>query len=123
VRLTASTLIENDDDENDDDRIVMRTQDIESLRVGDYVEIEGRERTSDGGYLEAIKIEHDDGEDRYEMEGRVTAVTSDSVTVLGLAMLGGSVDLSGFQVGDQVDVEYSRNVGGDYVVFGIEEDD
>jgi sulfur carrier protein ThiS len=123
VRLTASTLIENDDDENDDDRIVMRTQDIESLRVGDYVEIEGRERTSDGGYLEAIKIEHDDGEDRYEMEGRVTVVTSGSVTVLGLAMLGGSVDLSGFQVGDQVDVEYSRNVGGDYVVFGIEEDD
>jgi hypothetical protein len=57
------------------------------------------------------------------MEGRVTAVTSDSVTVLGLAMLGGSVDLSGFQVGDQVDVEYSRNVGGDYVVYGIEEDD
>lgn len=122
VRLTGSTLIENDDD--DDDRIIMRTQDLEDLRVGDSVEIEGRQHTSDGGYLEAIKIERDDdGDNDYEMDGRVTAVTSDSITVMGLTMSRGTTDFTGISVGDKVEVEYFLNRGGDYVVDEIEEDD
>jgi len=122
VMLTGATLIENDDD---DDRVIMRAQDLESLRVGDFVEVEGRQRTSDsGGYLEAIKIEKDDDDGNdYEMEGRVTAVTSDSVTVLGLTMTRGTADLAGISVGDEVEVAYVLNSGGDYVVEDIEEND
>ncbi|MFL1467658.1 DUF5666 domain-containing protein [Marinobacter sp. HN1S83] len=121
VALTSGTLIEDDDD---DDRITMRTQDIESLNVGDFLEIEGRQRSDDGGFLEAIKVEReDDGDDGYEMEGRVTALSSTTVTVMGLEMLRGSADFSGIQVGSDVEVDYFRNSGGDYVVDEIEEDD
>lgn len=121
VALTSGTLIEDDDD---DDRITMRTQDIESLNVGDFLEIEGRQRSDDGGFLEAIKVEReDDGDDGYEMDGRVTALSSTTVTVMGLEMLRGSADFSGIQVGSEVEVDYFRNSGGDYVVDEIEEDD
>ncbi len=121
VVLTSGTLIEDDDD---DDRITMRTQDIESLNVGDFLEIEGRQRSDDGGFLEAIKVEReDDGDDGYEMEGRVTALSSTTVTVMGLEMLRGSADFSGIEVGSDVEVDYFRNSGGDYVVDEIEEDD
>lgn len=124
VMLTVNTLIENDDDEDDEDRIILRTQDIESLGVGDFVEIEGRQRTSDGGFLEAISIEREDGsDDEYEMEGRITAVTDNSITVLGLTMSRGNSDFSGFDVGQEVKIDYQRNTGGDYVVVDIEEDD
>lgn len=124
VVLTGTTLIEDDDDDDDDDRVTMRTTDIESLRVGDFIEVEGRQRSSDGGYLEAIKIERedDDEDDGYELEGRVTAVTSNSVTVLGLTLLRGDEDISDIRVGNQVEVEYFRNNGGDYVIDEIEED-
>lgn len=123
VVLTSGTLIEDDDDD-DDDRITMRTQDIESLNVGDFLEIEGRQRTDGGGFLEAIKVEReDDGDDGYEMEGRVTALSSTTVTVMGLEMLRGSADFSGIEVGSDVEVDYFRNSGGDYVVDEIEEDD
>ncbi|MFL1455082.1 DUF5666 domain-containing protein [Marinobacter sp. GN3S48] len=121
VVLTSGTLIEDDDD---DDRITMRTQDIESLNVGDFLEIEGRQRSDDGGFLEAIKVEReDDGDDGYEMDGRVTALSSTTITVMGLEMLRGSADFSGIEVGSDVEVDYVRNSGGDYVVDEIEEDD
>lgn len=128
VMLTGNTLIEDDDDDDgdDDDRITLRTTDIESLRVGDFIEVEGRQRSAGGGYLEAIKIEReddDDSDDGYELEGRVTAVTSSSVTVLGLTLLRGDEDISDIRVGNQVEVEYFRNNGGDYVIDEIEEDD
>lgn len=124
VVLSSNTLIEDDDD-NDDDSITMRTSDIESLRVGDFIEVEGRQRSSGTDYLEALNIEREDddaGED-FELEGRVTAVTDNSVTVLGLTLLRGDEDISGIRVGNQVEVEYFRNTGGDYVISGIEEDD
>lgn len=124
VVLTGNTLIEDDDDD-DDDSITMRTRDIESLRVGDFIEVEGRQRSSGGDYLEAIKIERedDDGDDGYEMEGRVTAVTDSSITVLGLTLLRGEADFSDISVGNQVEIDYLRNAGGDYVIDEIEEDD
>ncbi|HEY9119075.1 MAG TPA: DUF5666 domain-containing protein [Marinobacter sp.] len=121
VVLTGNTLVEDDDDDNS---ITMRTRDIEGLRVGDFIEVEGRQRVSGGHYLEAVKIEREDGdEDGYEMEARVTAVTDSSVTVLGLTLSGGETDLSGIRVGNQVEVDYFRNAGGDYVLNTIEEDD
>ncbi|MDK8463401.1 DUF5666 domain-containing protein [Marinobacter sp. SS13-12] len=124
VVLTGNTLIEDDDDD-DDDSITMRTRDIESLRVGDFIEVEGRQRSSGGDYLEAIKIERedDDDDDGYEMEGRVTAVTDSSITVLGLTLLRGDANLSDISVGNQVEIDYFRNAGGDYVIDEIEEDD
>jgi hypothetical protein len=123
VVLTGNTLIENDDD--DDDRIILRTEDIESLRVGDFLEIEGRQRSSGGGYLEALNIEREDDDDdvEFEMEGRLTAVTSNSVTVMGLTLLRGDEDISGFRVGDEVEVGYVRTTGGEYVIEEIEKDD
>jgi hypothetical protein len=123
VVLTGNTLIENDDD--DDDRIILRTEDIESLRVGDFLEIEGRQRSSSGGYLEALNIEREDDDDdgEFEMEGRLTAVTSNSVTVMGLTLLRGDEDISGFRVGDEVEVGYVRTTGGEYVIEEIEKDD
>ncbi|WP_417531718.1 DUF5666 domain-containing protein [Marinobacter lipolyticus] len=121
VVITSGTLIEDDDD---DDRITMRTQDIESLNVGDFLEIEGRQRPDDGGFLEAITVEReDDSDDSYEMDGRVTALSSTTITVLGLEMLRGSADFTGIEVGSEVEVDYFRNSGGDYVVNEIEEDD
>jgi len=123
VVLTSGTLIEDDDDD-DDDRITMRTQDIESLNVGDFLEIEGRQRSDDGGFLEAITVEReDDSDDGYEMDGRVTALSSTTITVLSLEMLRGSADFTGIEVGSEVEVDYFRNSGGDYVVNEIEEDD
>ncbi|EON93042.1 hypothetical protein MARLIPOL_03380 [Marinobacter lipolyticus SM19] len=121
VVITSGTLIEDDDD---DDRITMRTQDIESLNVGDFLEIEGRQRPDDGGFLEAITVEReDDSDDSYEMDGRVTGLSSTTITVLGLEMLRGSADFTGIEVGSEVEVDYFRNSGGDYVVNEIEEDD
>ncbi|TGN40358.1 DUF5666 domain-containing protein [Marinobacter confluentis] len=124
VMLTSNTLIENDDDDDDDDNIVLRTQDIESLMVGDFVEIEGLQRLADGGYLEAITIEREDGDDDdYQMEGRVTAINDNSITVLGLTLGRGDADFSGIQVGQEVEIDYLRNIGGDYIVVDIEDDD
>ncbi|MDX1757829.1 MAG: DUF5666 domain-containing protein [Marinobacter sp.] len=122
VTLTTGTLI--GDDDGDDERITMRTQDIEYLNVGDFLEIEGRQRSEDGGFLEAIRVEReDDGDDDFEMNGRVTALSSTTVTVMGLEMLRGSADFTGIEVGSEVEVDYFRNSGGDYVVSEIEEDD
>ncbi|PXX93784.1 hypothetical protein DIT71_03020 [Marinobacter vulgaris] len=123
VVLSSNTLIEDDD--NDDDSITMRTRDIESLRVGDFIEVEGRQRSSGTDYLEALKIEREDDEDGgdFELEGRITAVTDNSVTVLGLTLFLDDEDISDIRVGNQVEVEYFRSTGGDYVISEIEEDD
>ena len=124
VVLTANTLIESDDDDSDSERIIMRTEDIEGLHVGNFLEIEGRQRSSGGGYLEALKIEREDDEDdEFEMEGRVTAVTSNSVTVMGLTLLSGTEDLSDIRADDEVEVDYSRSTGGEYIIKEIEKDD
>lgn len=123
VVLTNATLIEDDDDD-DDDRITLRTRDIETLNVGDFVEVEGRQRSDEGGFLEAITVEReDDSDDGFELEGRITAVTDITVTVLGLELQRGTSDLSGLQVGDEVEVDYTLNAGGDYVIEDIEKDD
>ncbi|WP_273207750.1 DUF5666 domain-containing protein [Marinobacter subterrani] len=113
VRLTGNTLI--DDDDNDDDRR-SRVQDIQSLQVGDYLEIEGRQLSTDGGSLEALSIEReDDDEDNdFELEARLDDVGSDSITIMNLEILLGSYNVSGAQVGDEVEVNYHRTSGGQY---------
>ena len=125
VQLTANSLIEDDDD--DDDRR-NRAQDIESLRVGDYLEIEGRQRSTGGGFLEAFSIERedDDDDDDYELEARASAVGSNTITIMNLEILLNGYSSSGAQVGDDVEVEYRQTGGGQYELtddVDVEDDD
>lgn len=87
VRITANTLIEN----NDDDAIVNANKEdlLSQLVAGVEVEVEGIERDN-GEILEAVKIEIDDGEDggtrSFELEGKLRAITENSITVLGVTL-------------------------------------
>lgn len=113
VQLTASTLIDDDDD--DDDRR-NRVDDINAFQVGDFVEVEGRQRDIEGGYLEAFTIEREDDDDDndYELEARLSGIGSNSITIMNLEILLGSFSASGFQVGDEVEAEYRATGGGQY---------
>ena len=110
VQLTANTLIDDDDD--DDDRR-NRVDDINAFTVGDYVEVEGRQRAD---YLEAFTIEREDGDDDddFELEARVDALGSNSVTFMNLEILQGDFSLAGVRVGDEVEAEYRKTTGGQY---------
>ncbi len=110
VQLTANTLIDDDDD--DDDRR-NRVDDINAFTVGDYVEVEGRQRAD---YLEAFTIEREDGDDddNFELEARVDALGSNSVTFMNLEILQGHFSLAGVRVGDEVEAEYRKTTGGQY---------
>ncbi|MAL33985.1 MAG: hypothetical protein CMG84_11320 [Marinobacter sp.] len=110
VQLTANTLIDDDDD--DDDRR-NRVDDINAFTVGDYVEVEGRQRAD---YLEAVTIEREDGDDDddFELEARVDALGSNSVTFMNLEILQGDFSLAGVRVGDEVEAEYRKTTGGQY---------
>ncbi|QFS88125.1 MULTISPECIES: DUF5666 domain-containing protein [unclassified Marinobacter] len=114
VQLTPGTLIDDDDD---DDRR-SRVEDINGFRVGDYLEIEGRQRSENGGYLEAFTIERedDDDDDDYELEARIDALSSTSVTFMNLEILLNGYSTDGARVGDEVEVEYRRTSGGQYVL-------
>ncbi|MCL7943595.1 DUF5666 domain-containing protein [Marinobacter sp. ATCH36] len=111
VQINANTLIEDDDD---DDRR-SRAEDIQDLRVGDYLEIEGRQRSSNGGFLEALNIERDDDDDdEYELEARASAIGSNSISIMNLEILLNGYSTSGAKVGDEVEVEYRGTSGGQY---------
>ncbi len=123
VLLTDSTLIEDENIEDEQESVTMRTQDLENLNVGDYLEIEGRETTENGGGLIAFNIESDDDSD-LELEGRISSLTDTSVTMMGLELLvvnASSLDLTGFQEGDKVEIKY-ENVGSEYHMVAIKED-
>ncbi|MBD3642395.1 MAG: hypothetical protein HUJ18_15475 [Marinobacter sp.] len=122
VRLSGATLIRDDDSEDDDSRD--RVDDLASLSVGEYLEIEGRQRDDEGGYLEAISIERDDEDDDndFELEGRVTAVSGTSITLMNLEILANGYSLSGISVGDEVEVEYAATSGGQYQLTGSLDD-
>ena len=102
VQLTGNTLI--DDDDQDQDGRHSRARDIQSLQVGDYLEIEGRQNSTEGGFLEAISIEREDSDedDDFELEARVSAIGADTVTIMNLEVLRNGFSLSGVQVGDEV---------------------
>ncbi|WP_138435312.1 DUF5666 domain-containing protein [Marinobacter shengliensis] len=110
VQLTPGTLIDDDDD---DDRR-SRVEDINGFRVGDYLEIEGRQRSENGGYLEAFTIEREDDDDDYELEARIDAISGTSVTFMNLEILLNGFSIEGARVGDEVEVEYRRTSGGQY---------
>ncbi|WP_323753575.1 DUF5666 domain-containing protein [Marinobacter sp.] len=113
VWLTDTTLIETDSDKRRS-----REDDLNALQVGDYVEVEGRQRDTDGGYLEAFSIEREDdeGENVAEIEGRVDAVGETSLTIMNLEILFGAYSAAGVSVGDEVEVEYTQNTGGEFVL-------
>ncbi len=115
VQLTPNTLIDDDDD--DDDRR-NRADDVDAFQVGDFVEIEGRQRNTDGGYLEAFTIERedDDDDDSFELEARVDAISTTSVTFMNLEILLNGYLASGVRVGNEVEVEYRATTGGEYVL-------
>lgn len=125
VVVTSNTLLEDDDDD-DGDRLR-----FEDLQVGDYLEVEGIQRSDGGGYLDALKIERDDddddgddngGEDGFELEGRITDSEGDRVTVMGLDLIGASA-YSGLTVGQTVEIEYALDGGGNYVITRLEFED
>lgn len=129
VTLTNSTLIEDDDDaQSSQETVTMRTQDLQSLNVGEYLEIEGRETAENGGGLIAFHIERDtfDSDDNLELEGQISSVTSTSVTVLGLELpvtAGSGINLDGYNKGDTVEIQYSYDDGSDtYSIDSIEKD-
>jgi len=124
VQLTGNTLIDDDDDDDDDRR--SRVQDIQSLSVGDYLEIEGRQRNSGGGFLEAFSIERedDDDDDDYELEARASAVGPVSITLMNLEILLNGYSTSGATAGSRVEAEYMMTAGGQYqLTEDIEIDD
>lgn len=118
VQLTGNTLID-DDDQGEDGRH-SRAQDLQSLQVGDYLEIEGRQRSAEGGLLEAISIEREvsDEDDDFELEARVSAIGADTVTIMNLEVLRNNFSLSGAQVGDEVEIGYRPTGGGQYELTG-----
>ncbi len=118
VTVTDSTLIE-DDDRDDGDRIG-----FDDLRVGDYLEVEGVQRGEDGGYLEAVKIERDDDDDDgFELEARVDVVADGSVTVAGLEFSTVGLAVTGLRIGDEVEIEYVQDAGGQFRITELELDD
>lgn len=98
VQLTGNTLI--DDDDQDQDGRHSRARDIQSLQVGDYLEIEGRQNSTEGGFLEAISIEREDSDedDDFELEARVSAIGADTVTIMNLEVLRNGFSLSGVKL-------------------------
>lgn len=118
VFLTASTLISDGsvrDDSGDD--LVRRTQDIESLSIGDFLEVEGRPTEDNGGGLVAHSVDSEEHVDDFALEGQITAVTEDRVTVLGLELSGNGTAVV---EGDWVEIDYYKTTGGDYVIRSLE---
>ncbi|MFL1484831.1 DUF5666 domain-containing protein [Marinobacter sp. LN3S78] len=122
VAITANSLIKDDDD--DDAR--RRTQDLESLVQGQYVEIEGRQQSDgSGSFLEAFKIERDDDDDSdFEVKGRVDGISSDTLSIMGLTLNRGNASFSGISVGTLVEIDFEGSVDS-YVIteIDIEDDD
>ena len=115
VWLTDNTLIETDSDKRQS-----REDDLNALQVGDYVEVEGRQRNTDGGFLEAFAIEREDDDEGNvaEIEGRVDAIGETSLTIMNLEILFNGHSVTGISKGDEVEVEYTQNTGGDFVLIG-----
>ncbi|MFL1405807.1 DUF5666 domain-containing protein [Marinobacter sp. M1N3S26] len=125
IRLTPFTIRGGDED---DEACPVRFGPEHVGRI--QLEVAGIQRSTDGGYLEALEIECESGADDsgYELEGRITALTDEpgarSLTVLGVVI---RVDAStGFEglafedlEGERVEVEY-REVNGEYIAEEIE---
>lgn len=117
VRVTSNTLIEGDDD---DGRLTFA-----DLQVDNYLEIEGLQRSDDGNYLEAFKIEREEaGDDEtFELEARINATSDTRLTIAGLEFLTNGLNLGSIVVGSEVEVEYRITAGGEFEIIGIELED
>jgi hypothetical protein len=117
VVVTQGTLLADEDEDDSDSRARLT---FETLAVNDFLEIEGFQRRNDGGYLEASRIEREDDFDtEFDLKGRITALNGDVMTVLGLELRGAS-GFSGLFEGLEVEVDYRRNAGGEYVIESLE---
>lgn len=119
VVVTQSTLLADEDEDDSDTRERFKFEDFVE---GDYLEVEGFQRTQEGGYLEAVKIEREEDSDtEFELEGRITSVSvsGDVITVMGLDLVGAS-NFEGLAEGLEVEVDYTFNTGGDYVIQSLE---
>ncbi|MBU2873512.1 DUF5666 domain-containing protein [Marinobacter salexigens] len=115
VQLTASTLI----DEGGDDERRTRVLDIQSFNVGDYLEVEGFQRDSDGGYLEAnsVKYEGEGDDDCAELEARITVTDSGSIHVMNLEILPGPFNHDDLELQKEVELEYCTTGAGEYALI------
>ena len=112
VQLTTSTLI----DEGDDNERRTRVLDIQSFKAGDYLEVEGYQRSNDGGYLEAVGVKYESGSDGdcAELEALVTVTGSGSISVMNLEILPGAYSLGGLDLQKEVELEYCSTGAGQY---------
>ena len=116
---------------------------FQTLPVGStIVEVEGVERQQGTGtFIEALKVEVDDeiaavaDRDRYELEGKLTAIASSSIMILGVSIDAAPASYAGNSQAEIIDrfgngetlileVEYSRN-GNVFIAdeIELEEDD
>lgn len=127
VQVGDDTLIVDDED---DQRIA-----FSDLATGDFLEVEGLDRTDGAGnpILRAIQIEREDeDEDVFTVEGRLSAKTG-SISGGTLTVLGVTVNVDGdtkfedktfddLEAGDTVEVEYQPD-GEGFLAIEVEYDD
>ncbi len=123
VQLTTSTLV----DEGDDNERRTRVLDIESFKTGDVLEVEGYQRFSDGGYLEAASVksesrDNDEG-DCAELEAIITVTDAGSISVMNLEILPDGIRLVGLDLTREVELEYCPTVGGEYKLTSVNTDE
>lgn len=80
VKLDANTRLE---DFSSSSSLPFRPEDI---RVGDWLEIDGRPLDSAEAEVLAAKIERDDGDDQVELQGFVESIAAPDFTVLGVTI-------------------------------------
>lgn len=111
VNITNNTLIDDDDDRDDGRR--SQARDIESLQLGDYLQIEGRQVSTGAASLEAVSIELEDSDENSysELQAKLDDVGSGFISIMGLEIQLGNFSVSGAQVGDYVEVKYMKDAG------------
>ncbi|MDS1309189.1 DUF5666 domain-containing protein [Marinobacter xiaoshiensis] len=119
VQLTTSTLI----DEGDDNERRSRVRDIQSFKAGDFLEVEGYQRSDDGGYLEAVSVKYESGDPSgcAELEARVFVTDLGSIRVMNLEILPGAYSLAGLDLDEEVELEYCPTGAGEYDLSGSPE--
>ena len=104
--------------------------DLAALLLGDYVEVEYR--ITEEGEAVATRIERrdeDELDDLFEIEGFITAVTENSITVNGITFaltgdteIGDDLDAEGLSIGSRVEIHYRIAEGGGLEATRVEKD-
>ncbi len=101
IGVTATTLFRDRRDEE-------RRFNLSDLIPGDFLEVKAH-RSGDGETLVAARLERTRADDRVKVEGRVTVVDAQTITVEGVSFAGSAAQLSGWAVGDRVEVKARLN--------------